>query len=290
LLGETGTGKELVAKAVHNLSSRQKHGFVTLNCAAIPLGLMESEFFGHEKGAYTGAFERRIGRFEVAHLGTLFLDEIADTPLELQAKLLRVLQEREFERLGSTRTIQVNVRLVAATSRDLAQLIDNGQFRSDLYYRLNIFPIHLPPLRERREDVPLLTRYFADHYAQRMNKRIETIPAETMEALTRYRWPGNIRELQNVIERAVILSSDAVLRVPLGDLKSPPEAAARVITLEDAERSHILKALEETGWVIGGQEGAAARLGIKRTTLNYKMEKLGISRRRRRNYGQQLAS
>lgn len=279
ILGETGTGKELIARAIHDLSSRRDHAFVKVNCAAIPLGLLESELFGHEKGAFTGAIAQRIGRFELAHQGTLFLDEVSDIPPELQAKLLRVLQEQEFERLGSTWTLRVNVRVVTATNRDLSQMVADRQFRSDLYYRLNIFPIALPPLRERREDIPLLVRHFVATFARRMNKRIETIPVETMEALTRYRWPGNIRELQNLIERAVILSLGTVLRPPLLEVTRFVETVPpRVITLEEAERSHILKTLQETNWVIGGSKGAAVRLGLKRTTLLSKMRKLRISR------------
>jgi len=278
--GETGTGKELVARAIHNLSSRQDNIFVKLNCAAIPLGLLESELFGHEKGAFTGAIARKIGRFELAHKGTLFLDEIGDIPPELQPKLLRVLQEQEFERLGSTRSIQVDVRLVAATNRDLAKMVEEREFRADLYYRLNVFPIVIPPLRERREDIPVLANYFAAKYAQAMNKRIEKIPSEVIEALLRYSWPGNIRELQNFIERAVILSDGKVLEPPLGELRQPAihKESGKGMTLEAAERQHISEALEASGWVIGGPEGAAQRLGIPRTTLIYKMRRLGIPR------------
>lgn len=277
--GETGTGKELIARAIHNLSKRHERTFVKMNCAAIPTGLLESELFGHERGAFTGAIAQKVGRFELAHQGTLFLDEVGDIPLELQSKLLRVLQEQEFERLGSNRTIRVDVRLVAATNRDLAQMVADKQFRSDLYYRLNVFPVTLPPLRERPEDIPSLVRYFAQKYARRMSKRIETIPAETMTALTQYYWPGNIRELENLIERSVILSRGADLHVPLGELKAPAAAAPNgVTTLEAAEREHILRVLRETNWVIGGSSGAAARLGMKRTTLQSKMRKLGISR------------
>ena len=278
--GETGTGKELIARAIHNLSKRRERTFVKINCAAIPTGLLESELFGHERGAFTGAIAQRVGRFELAHQGTLFLDEIGDVPLELQSKLLRVLQEQEFERLGSTRTIRVDFRLVAATNRDLAQLVADKQFRSDLYYRLNVFPVVAPPLRDRPEDVPLLVRYFAQKYARRMNKRIETIPAETMGALSKYPWPGNIRELENLIERSVILSQGPDLRVPLTELTKTPASASSngVATLEAAEREHILRVLRETNWVIGGPSGAAARLGMKRTTLQSKMRKLGISR------------
>jgi formate hydrogenlyase transcriptional activator len=279
ILGETGTGKELVARAIHNLSSRNERAFVKVNCAAIPLGLLESELFGHEKGAFTGAIARKIGRFELAHQGTLFLDEVGDIPPELQPKLLRVLQEQEFERLGSAHTTRVDVRLVAATSCDLAQMIAENKFRSDLYYRLNVFPIATPPLRERPEDIPLLVRHFVEKYATLMDRKIETIPLEVMEALTRYRWPGNIRELQNFIERTVILSPGKVLLAPLSELKQPvAEAPAQGSTLEQVERDHILRALQETKWVIGGPHGAAARLGLKRTSLVFKMQKLGITR------------
>lgn len=276
--GETGTGKELIARAIHNLSGRRERTFVKMNCAAIPTGLLESELFGHERGAFTGAIAQKIGRFELAHQGTLFLDEVGDIPPELQSKLLRVLQEQEFERLGSTRTIKVNIRLVAATNRDLARMIADKQFRSDLYYRLNVFPITAPPLRERSEDIPLLVRYFAQQYARRMNKRIETIPTETMTALSQYHWPGNIRELENLIERSVILSQGPDLHVPTGELKAPTTAASDgEATLEAAERKHILRALQETHWVVGGSSGAAARLGMKRTTLQSRMRKLGIA-------------
>ena len=277
--GETGTGKELIARAIHNLSKRRERTFVKMNCAAIPTGLLESELFGHERGAFTGAIAQKVGRFELAHQGTLFLDEVGDIPLELQSKLLRVLQEQEFERLGSNRTIRVDVRLVAATNRDLAQMVADKQFRSDLYYRFNVFPITVPPLRERPEDIPLLVRYFAQKYARLMNKRIETIPAGGMTALAKYHWPGNIRELENLIERSVILSQGPDLHVPLGELKAPVAAAPNgVATLEAAERDHILHVLRQTKWVIGGSSGAAARLGMKRTTLQSKMRKLGISR------------
>jgi formate hydrogenlyase transcriptional activator len=277
--GETGTGKELIARALHNLSGRRERTFVRINCAAIPTGLLESELFGHERGAFTGAIAQKVGRFELAHQGTLFLDEVGDIPLELQSKLLRVLQEQEFERLGSTRTIKVNVRLVAATNRDLSRMVADKEFRNDLYYRLNVFPITLPPLRERSEDIPLLVRYFAQQYAQRMNKRIESIPTETMAALSRYHWPGNIRELENLIERSVILSQGPDLRVSLGELKVPATTVSDgAATLEAAERKHILHALREADWVIGGPSGAAARLGMKRTTLQSKMRKLDISR------------
>jgi formate hydrogenlyase transcriptional activator len=281
ILGETGTGKELIARAIHDLSSRRGHSFVKLNCAAIPLGLLESELFGHEKGAFTGAIAQKIGRFELANKGTLFLDEVGDIPLELQAKLLRVLQEQEFERLGSNRTHKVNVRIIAATHRDLTKMVKQQMFREDLYYRLRVFPILVPALRERAEDVPQLVRHFANHYARRMNKRIETIPAEVMEALVRYRWPGNVRELQNFIERAVILSPASVLCAPVAELEPfnpPPRSSAAMGVLTQVEREHILQALKTSGWVVGGRNGAAARLGLKRTSLIYKMERLGISR------------
>jgi len=280
--GETGTGKELIARAVHSLSSRCGRSFVKLNCAAIPFDLLESELFGHEKGAFTGAIAQKVGRFELADKGTLFLDEVGDIPPGLQPKLLRVLQEQEFERLGSTRTIKVDVRLVAATNRDLARMVADGRFRSDLYYRLNVFPIALPPLRERREDIPPLVRHFTQRFARRMGRRIEAIPAAIMDALASYSWPGNVRELQNVIERSVILSHGPALQVTLGDLQSAvtqgPEPTAAAVTLAEAEREHILGALRETGWVVAGPKGAAARLGMKRSTLQEKMRKLGISR------------
>jgi formate hydrogenlyase transcriptional activator len=281
ILGETGTGKELVARAIHNLSARRERTFVKLNCAAIPTGLLESELFGHEKGAFTGAIAQKVGRAELAHQGTLFLDEVGDIPLEIQPKLLRVLQEKEFERLGGTRTVSVDVRLIAATNRDLGQMVADQQFRSDLYYRLNVFPVVLPPLRERPEDIPTLAGYFIQKYAPRMNKRIQTIPAETMEALKRWHWPGNIRELENFIERAVILSSGPILHAPLGELKAPSEEVktTRETSLEAAEREHIIRVLREAGGVIGGPHGAAARLGVKRTTLNGMMRRLGISRK-----------
>jgi formate hydrogenlyase transcriptional activator len=277
--GETGTGKELIARALHKLSGRRERTFVKLNCAAIPTGLLESELFGHEKGAFTGAIAQRIGRFELADGGTLFLDEVGDVPLELQAKLLRVLQEQEFERLGSTRTIRVNVRLVAATNRDLNQMVAEKQFRSDLYYRLNVFPITVPPLRERTADIPVLVRYFAQQYARRMNKGIETIPSEAMHVLSGYAWPGNVRELENFIERAVILSHGAQLQVPVAELaKAKGMVPSGIATLETAEREHIERALREANWIIGGPAGAATRLGMKRTTLQSKLQKLGISR------------
>ena len=279
ILGETGTGKDLIARAIHTISSRSSRPFVKLNCAAIPSGLLESELFGHEKGAFTGAVAQRVGRFELAHGGTLFLDEVGDIPLELQPKLLRVLQEHEFERLGSTRTQRVDVRMVAATNRDLAQMVGEKQFREDLYFRLNVFPVRIPPLRERVGDIPLLVRHYMNKYAQRMNKRIETIPEEAIAALCRYSWPGNIRELQNLIERAVILTPGSVLQIQTNELQlSGPIGTTVAGTLEDVERERILEALRETDAVIGGEKGAAARLGLKRTTLLSKMQKLGISR------------
>jgi formate hydrogenlyase transcriptional activator len=279
--GETGTGKELIARAIHNLSPRRERTFVKVNCAAIPAGLLESELFGHERGAFTGAIAQRIGRFELAHRGTIFLDEVADIPPELQPKLLRVLQEQEFERLGSTRTIHVDVRLVAATNRDLAEMVAARTFRNDLFYRLHVFPLLVPPLRERQEDIPALVRYFVQKYARRMNRTVETIPSETLDVLVRYAWPGNIRELENLIERAVIVSPGAVLRVPLGELKPPVDpAAGDLLTLEAFEREHILKVLEATHWVLAGQNGAAAKLGMKRTTLQSRMQRLGIARNR----------
>jgi formate hydrogenlyase transcriptional activator len=274
--GETGTGKELIAQAIHTLSRRRGRPFVKLNCAAIPLGLLESELFGHEKGAFTGAVSQKIGRFEAANGGTLFLDEIGDIPLELQAKLLRVLQEQEFERLGSTHTHRVNVRVVAATNQDLVALIAEKQFRMDLYYRLNVFPVALPPLRDRLDDIPMLVAYFAHIYAERMGKQIEKIPSGVMESLVRYPWPGNIRELQNFIERGVILSQEDVLRLPA--LPSVAAVAAEPVTLDDAERDHILNALQQSNWVVGGARGAAARLGVKRTTLISKMRRRGLSK------------
>jgi len=286
IYGETGTGKELLARSIHQLSARRQGTFVKLNCAAIPTGLLESEMFGHEKGAFTGAIAQRIGRFELAHRGTMFLDEVGEIPLELQTKLLRVLQEREFERLGSSRTIRTDARLVAATNRELASMVEQHQFRADLYYRLSVFPITVPPLRDRQEDIPLLVRYFVQQNARRMNKRISTIPAASMEALTRYSWPGNIRELQNFIERAVILSAGPVLQIPVRELKRGPSSSARpapdtpeVQTLEAAEREAILRALRESSGRVGGAQGAAAKLGMKRTTLQAKMQKLGISTR-----------
>jgi formate hydrogenlyase transcriptional activator len=279
ILGETGTGKELIARALHDHSPRRERTFVKLNCAAIPTGLLESELFGHEKGAFTGAISQKIGRFELAHQGTLFLDEVGDIPPELQPKLLRALQEQEFERLGSTRTVRVDVRLVAATNRDLAQMVAERQFRNDLYYRLNVFPVVVPPLRERRDDIPMLARHFIQRFARRMGRRIESIPAPVMDALVRYHWPGNVREMQNIIERAVILTRGPSLRIPPGDLQPPTDRpAAAQVTLADAEREHILGVLRDSGWVVGGPTGAAARLGMIRTTLQKKMKKLGISR------------
>ena len=296
--GETGSGKELVARAIHQLSTRTDHAFVKLNCAAIPTGLLESELFGHEKGAFTGAINQRIGRFELANRGTVFLDEVGEIPLELQPKLLRVLQEREFERLGSTRTLRTDARLIAATNRDLGALADEQKFRQDLFYRLNVFPITVPPLRDRREDIPMLVRHFAQQFARRMKKNVENISSETMDTLTRYDWPGNIRELQNLIERAVILSKGPTLDVPVEALSSRREPAAPSAasvsssanlstgrsapveprTLEDVDRRHIIAALERTNWVIAGPNGAAARLGVKRSTLQFRMRKLGITR------------
>jgi PAS domain S-box-containing protein len=281
VLGETGTGKELIARAIHNLSRRSQRTFVKLNCAAIPSGLLESELFGHERGAFTGAVTQKVGRLELAHQGTLFLDEVGDIPLELQPKLLRALQEKEFERLGSTRTISVDIRLVAATNRDLEKMVAEGQFRRDLYYRLKVFPIKIPALRERRDDIPMLARYFVHMHARRMDKRIETIPVDVMNALTRWHWPGNVRELENFIERSVILTSGSALRAPLAELGGELQADATAAdeSLEATEREHILRVLREAKGVIGGPDGAAERLGVKRTTLNSKMKKLGIRRR-----------
>jgi formate hydrogenlyase transcriptional activator len=288
--GETGTGKELIARAIHDLSGRQARTFVKLNCAAIPTGLLESELFGHEKGAFTGAISQKIGRFELAQGGTLFLDEVGDIPLELQSKFLRVLQEQEFERLGGTRTIRVDIRLVAATNRDLSAMVASREFRSDLYYRLNVFPIQTPPLRERAGDVPRLVQYFTQKFARRMKKSITAIPVATMEALAAYAWPGNVRELENFIERAVILTRGSDLDAPLGELKAPSAAALTgngnghgavpgpVSTLEHAEREHIVRALREANWIVGGPSGAASRLGMKRTTLQSRMAKLGIEK------------
>ena len=282
--GETGTGKELIAHAIHNLSLRCGRPFIRLNCAAIPLDLLESELFGHEKGAFTGAIAQKVGRFELADKGTLFLDEVGDIPPALQPKLLRVLQEQEFERLGSTRTHQVDVRLVAATNRNLMEMVNRGEFRNDLYYRLNVFPVLLPPLRERREDIPALVLHFVEAFGRRMDREIELIPPETMSALSSYQWPGNIRELQNLIERAVILSKDGVLPNPLPPVGTRGIAVASaatdtpVTTLRESERTLILRTLEGVRWVIGGPKGAAAKLGLKRTTLIHRMQKLGISR------------
>jgi formate hydrogenlyase transcriptional activator len=277
--GETGTGKELIARAVHNLSSRCGRPFIKLNCAAIPFDLLESELFGHEKGAFTGAIAQKIGRFEMADKGTLFLDEVGDIPPALQPKLLRVLQEQEFERLGSNRTHQVDVRLVAATNRNLVDMVKRNEFRSDLYYRLNVFPIPLPPLRARREDIPALVEHFVEIYARRMGKQIDQISSETMSELASYAWPGNIRELQNFIERSVILSTGNVLQAPFASLKAAATTEAQeAVTLEEAERNHIRKTLDQTRWVVSGPNGAAARLGIKRSTLYFRMQKLGISR------------
>ena len=273
--GETGTGKELIAKAIHNRSARRERPLIKLNCAAIPSGLLESELFGHEKGAFTGAIMRKPGRFELADKGTLFLDEVGDIPLELQAKLLRVLQEREFERLGSTRTQQVDVRVIAATHRDLKEMVEEGTFRSDLYYRLHVFPLTVPPLRDRREDIPSIVRHFVGKYSQSMNRHIETIPPHTIEVLTEYAWPGNVRELQNFIERSVILSPGTSLRAPLDEL-TQGTTRTHLSTLEEMERDHVLRALKESNWVTGGPKGAAAKLGMKRTTLAYRIRKLGI--------------
>ena len=291
IYGETGTGKELIARAIHDLSPRKSKAFVKLNCAAIPTGLLESELFGHERGAFTGAIAQRIGRFEVANGGTIFLDEIGEIPLELQTKLLRVLQEREFERLGSSRTLRTDARLIAATNRDLEAMIAEQKFRSDLFFRLNVFPIQVPPLRERHGDIPLLVRHFAQQFSKRMNKTIDTISSATMEALSRYHWPGNIRELQNVIERTVITSAGPILKVDVADLKiSKPSSPAEKSsaqgstngglrdTLEETERQQILKALKQSNWVVAGPKGAAAKLGMKRSTLQLRMSKLAISR------------
>jgi formate hydrogenlyase transcriptional activator len=281
--GETGTGKELVARALHELSPNRGRTFVKLNCAAIPSGLLESELFGHEKGAFTGAIAQKIGRFELAHEGTLFLDEVGDIPLELQPKLLRVLQEQEFERLGSTKTIHVRVRLVAATNRDLQGMVKESKFRNDLFYRLNVFPISLPPLRNRAEDIPRLVRHFAQKFARRMGRHIETIPKDAMDALVKYSWPGNVRELENIIERAVILSPGSTLQVPVADLRLDANMqtnsnGSQPSSLIDTEREHILRTLRDTKWVLSGANGAAARLGLKRTTLQSKMKKLGIAK------------
>jgi len=282
--GETGTGKELIAHAVHNLSSRRGSPLVKLNCAAIPFELLESELFGHERGAFTGAIAQRVGRFELADKGTLFLDEIGDIPLALQPKLLRVLQEREFERLGSTRTQQVDVRLVAATHRNLEEMVKRNEFRSDLYYRLNVFPISLPPLRARCEDIPALVKHFVEIYARRMGKQIDLISSKTMSELISYSWPGNIRQLQNFIERSVILSSENVLRSPSLNVAAKPESH-EAVTLKEGERDHIRKTLEHTRWVVAGPNGAAARLRIHRSTLYHRMQKLGIERPLYKNRG-----
>ena len=287
IYGETGTGKELVARALHNLGARRSAAFVKLNCAAIPTGLLESELFGHEKGAFTGAIAQRVGRFELANHGTVFLDEVGEIPLELQPKLLRVLQEREFERLGSSRTLRTDARLIAATNRDLAAMVDENKFRSDLYYRLNVFPIRVPALRERPVDIPLLVRHFVQQFSRRLGRQIDTIPSDTMEALVRYHWPGNIRELQNVLERAVIISTGPVLRVAIEDLRPglhkrtesnvPVPAGDMRSVLDETERQQILAALEQSKWVVAGPNGAAAQLGLKRSTLQSRMQKLGIS-------------
>jgi formate hydrogenlyase transcriptional activator len=285
ILGETGTGKELVARAIHELSGRGKRSFVKVNCAAIPVSLLESELFGHEKGAFTGAVGQKIGRFELAHQGTLFLDEIGEMPVELQSKLLRAIQDQEFERVGGNRTIRVDVRFVVATNRDLKAMVDDNRFRADLYYRLHVFPLNVPPLRERREDIPLLTRYFVQKHAQRMRRSIDTIPSAALEALTRYDWPGNIRELQNVIERSVILTNGSVLAVAMPELLGRTAVAAprgRASDLsQTAERESILRALKDANGRVGGADGAAARLGTKRTTLQSRMRKLQISRQYR---------
>ena len=285
ILGETGSGKEAVARAIHNVSVRKAQAFVKLNCAALPTGLMESELFGHEKGAFTGASAQRIGRFELANGGSVFLDEIGEIPLEVQPKLLRVLQEREFERLGGSKTFRTDARLIAATNRDLESMVREQKFRSDLYYRLNVFPIRVPPLRERPDDIPLLARHFVEQFGRRMGKTIETIPSEAMDALVRYHWPGNVRELQNVIERAVILTPGSVLNVAVGELADrsaaspvagPPTRRDIQSVLEETERQHILQALEASNWIIAGPAGAAARLGMKRSTLQARMQKLGV--------------
>jgi formate hydrogenlyase transcriptional activator len=278
LLGETGTGKELLARALHASSDRRSRALVTVNCTTSPAGLLESEWFGHEKGAFTGALSQKVGRFELAHQGTLFLDEIGDVPLDLQSKLLRVLQEHEIERLGSTRTIRVDFRLIAATNRNLDEMVGKREFRSDLYYRLNVFPVRIPPLRERREDIPPLVFYFAQRFAKRLRRSIESVSRESMDLLCRWSWPGNIRELQNVIERAVILSRGPVLTVSRAEFEAMAPTTSAAVTLEDAEREHILRALAETNWVIGGPRGAAARLGLKRTSLVSTMRRLHIVR------------
>jgi len=280
--GETGTGKELVARALHDLSGRNQRSFIKVNCAAIPATLLESELFGHEKGSFTGAFAQKIGRFELAHQGTLFLDEIGEIPLELQSKLLRAIQEQELERLGGNRTIKVDARLIAATNRNLKQMVDEGKFRSDLYYRLHVFPLTVPPLRERREDIPLLIRYFTQKHARRMNRPIQSIPTAAIEALTNYEWPGNIRELQNLIERSVILSSGSVLQLAVPEITKPVSPSFRRPRLEEtAERERILRALSESDGKVAGPNGAAARLGLRRTTLKSRMKKLNIERQYR---------
>jgi formate hydrogenlyase transcriptional activator len=280
ILGETGTGKELIARAIHRMSKRKDANFIKVNCAAIPTGLLESELFGHEKGAFTGAVSQKVGRMELADKGTLFLDEIADIPLELQPKLLRVLQDREFERLGGTRTIQVDIRLIAATNRDLAERASQGEFRRDLFYRLNVFPIRMPPVREREGDIPVLVRHFVQKISQRMNKKIDTIPNALIDALVKWRWPGNVRELENFIERSVILTEGSVLRAPLAELKPEESILGSIdVTLEGAEREHILRVLRQCGGIVSGPRGAAAKLGVKRTTLPSKMRKLGIVRK-----------
>jgi formate hydrogenlyase transcriptional activator len=278
ICGETGTGKELFARAVHHLSARRTNAFVKCNCAAIPTGLLESELFGHEKGAFTGAVAQRIGRFELANRGTMFLDEIGEAPIDIQPKLLRVLQEREFERLGNSRTLRTDARLVAATNVDLPEMVEAKRFRADLFYRLNVFPIQIPPLRERPEDIPLLVTHFVHDCVRRMHRTITRIPSATLDALVRYSWPGNIRELQNLIERAVILSSGDVLLVPLSEIDHPSKTSASHQTLEEAERAHILATLKKTRWVLSGPRGAANHLGIKRSTLQFRMKKLGIGR------------
>jgi formate hydrogenlyase transcriptional activator len=280
ICGETGTGKELVARALHNLSARRTSAFVKCSCAAIPTGLLESELFGHERGAFTGAVVQRIGRFELANRGTIFLDEIGDAPLDLQPKLLRVLQEHEFERLGNSRTLRTEARLVAATNVDLPKMVDEKRFRADLYYRLNVFPILVPPLRERPEDIPLLVRHFVSDYASRTHRKIRMVATAVMDALVNYSWPGNVRQLQHLIERAVILSSTELLTVPLSeidkDMGAPKTGALR--TLKEVERAHIVATLKETGWVVSGPRGAASRLGLNRSTLQFRMKKLGIDR------------
>ena len=278
LLGETGTGKELIARAIHDRSRRRERTFVKLNCAAIPTGLLESELFGHERGAFTGAISQKIGRLELAHSGTLFLDEVGDIPGDIQPKLLRALQEREFERLGSTQTKKVDVRLIAATNRDLEKMVEQREFRSDLYYRLNVFPIRVPPLRDRPEDIPLLVRYFAQKYGQRMEKQIESIPAATMKKLSAWHWPGNIREMENFIERSVILTRGTALQVPVGELNRPGSSDGQGAR-QASERDEILRILRETNGRVSGPDGAATRMGLKRTTLISRMKKLGIDPR-----------